>query len=86
MTTRASFWTLGPVALAAALSLIASSATFAAARPGSAKPATVGRALGNFTPASADPVSYTHSTPPTKRKVMIARVGYTFIKILKKQK
>ena len=68
MTTRASFWTLGPVALAAALSLIASSATFAAARPGSAKPATVGRALGNFTPASADPrlaMAFARSTTMT---------------------
>ena len=68
MTTRASFRTLGPVALAAALSLIASSATFAAARPGSAKPATVGRALGNFTPASADPrlaMAFARSTTMT---------------------
>lgn len=68
MTTRASFRALGPVALAAALSLIASSATFAAARPGSAKPATVGRALGNFTPASADPrlaMAFARSTTMT---------------------
>jgi hypothetical protein len=68
MTTRASSRTLGPVALAAALSLIASSATFAAARPGSAKPATVGRALGNFTPASADPrlaMAFARSTTMT---------------------
>ena len=55
MTTRASFWTLGPVALAAAASLIASSVGFAAPRGGSAQQASVGRALGNFTPASADP-------------------------------
>lgn len=68
MATRASFRTLGPVALAAALSLVASSATFAAARPGSAKPATVGRALGNFTPASADPrlaMAFARSTTMT---------------------
>ena len=55
MTTRARLWTLGAVAMAAAASLIAPSAALAMSRGGSAQSASVGRALGNFTPASADP-------------------------------
>ncbi|MEY3703620.1 MAG: hypothetical protein RLZZ561_1240 [Pseudomonadota bacterium] len=54
MTSRASVWAMGAVALAAAASFIASPA-FAVSRLGSAQSASVGRALGNFTPASADP-------------------------------
>ena len=55
MTTRAPFWMKSAVALAAVVGIVASSAALATTLVGSAKPATVGRALGNFTPASADP-------------------------------
>jgi len=68
MTTRAPFRTIGAVALAAAAILGASSIGLAAPRLGSAQPASFGRSLGNFTPASADPrlaLAFSRSTTAT---------------------